>query len=121
MLSKMIVTSVKRVREELVQNVINLLFTYRYECASNNQPSQLVLPENYKRNLLYLNCALKNPVSCVRDHPSGSQAARHWQHLSRLENSECALDLHSAACCALTLFVPAGGGGGPGRRIQVRG
>ena len=44
MLSRMIVTSVKKVREDLVQQVINILFTYRYECANNNQPSQLVLP-----------------------------------------------------------------------------
>ena len=36
MLSRMIVTSVKKVREDLVQQVINILFTYRYECANNN-------------------------------------------------------------------------------------
>lgn len=51
----------KAVKENIINNLVNLLHAYRQKCAAQSSPSQLILPENLKLLPLYTLTALKTP------------------------------------------------------------
>ena len=50
----------QQVRERLLNHTVDVLFTYRKECAKNSSPTELVIPESIKLHALYLCSALKS-------------------------------------------------------------
>ena len=50
----------KRIREEILNHTVDILFTYRKQCAHNSSPSQLVIPESLKLFPVYISTALKS-------------------------------------------------------------
>ena len=51
----------KNTKEKLLNDLIEMLHTYRSQCANQTNPSQLVLPETLTMLPLYLLSIIKNP------------------------------------------------------------
>ena len=51
--------SIKTIRENIISTVVNILHSYRLNCASTSSTAQLILPESLKLLPLYSHCALK--------------------------------------------------------------
>jgi len=49
----------------LINDLVELLFNYRKNCAQAMSPTQLVLPETMRNYPLFLLSAIKTPVSTV--------------------------------------------------------
>jgi Sec23/Sec24 helical domain len=49
----------KRIKEKIINDVIEMLYNYRVHCGQSNNPSQLVLPETLRIYPLYILSALK--------------------------------------------------------------
>ena len=49
----------KRIKEKIINDVIDMLYNYRVHCGQSNNPSQLVLPETLRIYPLYILSALK--------------------------------------------------------------
>lgn len=44
----------KKVREEILNHVVDVLYIYRKQCAHNSSPTQLVIPESLKLFAIYI-------------------------------------------------------------------
>lgn len=59
-LSKLPQQGPMKLRNEIIDHVVNMLTTYRTKCAQNSQPTQLVMPDSLKLMPIYLLAMLKN-------------------------------------------------------------
>ena len=70
-LSKMPEKTCQKVREEIIEHIVNVLYIYRKECAKNSSPTELVIPESIKLNSLYICSALKSHALRVMSNING--------------------------------------------------
>jgi protein transport protein SEC24 len=52
----------KAIKEQIINDLVILLHTYRSKCAAQSSPSQLILPDNLKLLPLYTLSTLKSPA-----------------------------------------------------------
>jgi hypothetical protein len=53
----------KRVKEKMINDLVEMLYNYKKHCGQSTNPSQLLLPETLKNLPLLILSALKSPVS----------------------------------------------------------
>ena len=51
--------AIKQIRESIINQLVSILYSYRYNCASQSSPAQLILPEALKLLPCYILSALK--------------------------------------------------------------
>ena len=61
-LSKVTQLGAKKTKEQMQNELIDMLANYRSQCAKSTNPSQLVLPETLTLLPLYIHSILKNPA-----------------------------------------------------------
>jgi len=61
-LSQAMKKGAKNTKEKLINDLIEMLYTYRNQCANQSNPSQLVLPETLTMLPLYILSIIKNPA-----------------------------------------------------------
>ncbi|KAJ1853413.1 COPII coat Sec23p-Sfb3p heterodimer component [Coemansia sp. RSA 1822] len=60
--SEALTTPLKSIRDKLSDRCVQILTSYRRNCASGSSPGQLILPEAYKLSPLYMLSLLKSPA-----------------------------------------------------------
>ncbi len=62
-LSSAMLLGAKRVKEKMINDLVEMLYNYKKHCGQSTNPSQLLLPETLKNLPLLILSALKSPVS----------------------------------------------------------
>lgn len=79
-LARMPEKTCQKVREELINHIVDVLYVYRKECAKNSSPTELVIPESIKLNAVYLCSALKTHALRVMANINGEFHLDHKIH-----------------------------------------
>ena len=61
-LSNSMLLGAKRVKEKMINDLVEMLYNYKKHCGQSTNPSQLLLPETLKNFPLLILSALKSPV-----------------------------------------------------------
>ena len=95
--------------EEIVKNTAGALTVYRFSCARNPVPGQLVLPDTLSLLPLYVSCLMKSPLLGAGVHPDLRSAAMYA--VASMVPRDVLLSLYPRAFFLDSILPPSVGGG----------